>query len=52
MAVSSFLKNSESFDAAQDERKGIDIINVSVPAEVLEAFRTFFQQPSSLNIHR
>jgi hypothetical protein len=32
---------------AQDDRKGIDFINdFSVHAEVLEAFRTFFQHPA------
>ena len=37
---------SESFDAAQDERRGLNIIeDLSVHAEALEAFRTFFSNP-------
>jgi len=47
--VLSVEKLRQSFDGAQDERMGFEIIGdfVSVHAEALEAFRTFFQQPGS-----
>jgi len=38
------LKNlSESFDGAQDERRGLILLTISVHAEVLEAFLIVFQ---------
>jgi hypothetical protein len=53
------LKNtSESFDGAQDERRGFDIkeefsVVLSLSKhEALEAFRTFIQQPVSNADHR
>jgi hypothetical protein len=36
---------SESFDMAQDERRDFKSLIISVHAEVLEAFRSLFQQP-------
>ena len=33
----------ESFDGAQDERRGLDISDVSVHAEALEAFLIFLK---------
>ena len=42
---------SESFDRAQDERRGVDIIVVFRSTEDLEAFRTLFQRPASVVSH-